>query len=57
MNPNTINLKTLSFSFECERLSRDIDSLNNIEDVKDLAKYFMKLYFYQQETISSLGKL
>jgi hypothetical protein len=57
MNPNTINLKTLSFSFEYEKLSRDIDSLNNIEDVKDLAKYFMKLYFYQQETISSLGKL
>ena len=57
MNPNTINLKTLSFSFEYERLSRDIDNLNNIEDAKDLAKYFMKLYFYQQETISSLGKL
>jgi hypothetical protein len=57
MNPNTINLKTLSFSFEYEKLSRDIDSLNNIDDAKDLAKYFMKLYFYQQETISSLGKL
>lgn len=57
MNPDTIKLHSLNLSFEYERLSRDIDSLDNLSDTKNLAKYFMKLYFCQQEVISNLGKL
>jgi hypothetical protein len=54
---NSTNLKSLSLDFEYEKLSRDIDSLNNIDEVKNLAKQFLLLYLQQQEVISSLGKL
>lgn len=57
MNPQNITLESLNLNFEYEKLSRDIDTLNDINDVKNLAKYFMKLYFYQQETITKIGKL
>jgi hypothetical protein len=57
MNPNDIKLDSLTLNFEYERLSRDIDSLNSIDDVKSLTKYFIRMYFLQQETISKLGKI
>lgn len=57
MNPQNITLESLNLNFEYEKLSRDIDTLNDINDVKNLAKYFMKLYFYPQETITKIGKL
>lgn len=57
MNPNNIKLESLNLNFEYERLSRDIDGLNNIDEVKNLSKYFMKMYFFQQETIAKIGKL
>lgn len=55
MNPETITLDSLSLNFEYERLSREIDSLNNINDVKNLSKYFVKLLFAQKEVLTKLG--
>jgi hypothetical protein len=57
MNPNNIKLDSLNLKFEYEKLSRDIDSVNSIDDVKNLAKYFMKMYLLQQETLSKIGKI
>lgn len=57
MNPSEIKLESLNLTFEFERLSRSIDNLEDINKIKDVAKYFLKLYYLQQETISKIGKV
>ena len=52
MDPNSIKLDNLSKIFEYEKLSREIDSCDDIKFLKNLAKSFIKLYFKQQETLS-----
>lgn len=54
MNPNDIQLESMNKAFEYEKLSRDIDSIDSIEDLRKFSKYFLKLYFKQQEVIASL---
>jgi hypothetical protein len=54
MNPNKIVLEDLNKLFEYEKVVRDIDSIEDIEVVKDLAKSYIKLYLKQQEVISKL---
>lgn len=55
MNPDSISLKNLEKSFEYTKLAKEIDSFDDIETVRDLAKSFVKLYFKQQETLSVIG--
>jgi hypothetical protein len=38
--------------FEYEKLSRDIDSVDDIEVLKNYAKSYIKLYLKQQEVVS-----
>ena len=52
MDPNEIELKNLSKSFEYTKLAAEIDECNDINNLKNLAKSFCKLYFKQQETRS-----
>jgi hypothetical protein len=40
--------------FEYEKLSRDIDSIDDIEILRFLAKSHIKLYLKQQEVVSKL---
>ena len=54
MDPNNIQLTNLNKSFEYERIARDIDSIINIDELKNLAKSFAKLYFKQQEVLLEL---
>lgn len=54
MNPNEIELNTMSKSFEYEKISRDIDSIEDLDTLKDVAKSYLKLYFKQQEVITKL---
>ena len=54
MNPNDIELENLSKIFEYERISREIDSCENIELLRNISKSYVKLYFKQQETLISL---
>ena len=54
MNPNDIKLESISKAFEYEKLSRDIDKLDNIDELKNLAKGFLKLYLELQEGITKL---
>jgi hypothetical protein len=54
MNHTDIKLESMSKSFEFEKLSRDINTLDNIDELKNLSKYFLKLYLKQQEVISAL---
>lgn len=53
MNPNEIELNNISKMFEYEKLSRDIDSINDINTLKNLAKSYIKLYLSQQEVITN----
>lgn len=45
----------MSKLFEYEKLSRDIDSIDDNEILKNYAKAYIKLYLSQQEVISNLG--
>lgn len=52
MNPDNITLNSISKLFEYEKLSRDIDVCQNINDIKDICKSYVKLYMKQQETLT-----
>lgn len=54
MNPDKISLDNITKMFEYEKLSRDIDSIEDIELLRNLAKSHIKLYLSQQEVIASL---
>lgn len=54
MNPDKITLENIGKMFEYEKISREIDSISDIEKIKDIAKSYVKLYFKQQEVISDL---
>lgn len=54
MDPNKIILENFSKMFEYEKLSRDIDSIEDIETLRLFAKSYAKLYLKQQEVILNL---
>jgi hypothetical protein len=55
MNPNEIELENISKQFEYEKIAREIDTCENSDQLKNIAKSYLKLYFKQQEVIFSLG--
>jgi hypothetical protein len=52
MDPDKITLQNISKLFEYEKLARDIDSIDDLETLKNLAKSYIKLYFKQQEVVA-----
>lgn len=54
MDPNDIELSNLSKSFEYVKFSKEIDSIENIDDLRNLVKCYFKLYLKQQEVVSNL---
>jgi hypothetical protein len=54
MDPNSITLEDINKLFEYEKLARDIDSIDDINIVKNFAKSYIKLYLKQQEVVSKL---
>jgi len=52
MNPDDISLEDMNKMFEYEKLSRDIDSVDDVEILKNYAKSYIKLYLKQQEVVS-----
>jgi hypothetical protein len=50
MNPKEIELDTIDKLFEYEKHSRFIDQLN-MDELRDFAKVYCKLYLKQQEVI------
>ena len=54
MDPNSITLDNINKMFEYEKLSRDIDSIDDLETLKNFAKSYIKLYLKQQEVVSKL---
>jgi hypothetical protein len=55
MNPDQINLESISKLFEYEKYSRQIDEIDDLKQLRDFAKCYMKLYLKQQEVVLELG--
>jgi hypothetical protein len=54
MHPDKIILDNVNKLFEYEKLSRDIDSINDIETLRIMSKSYIKLYLKQQEVLSKI---
>jgi len=52
MDPKSIELENLSKIFEYEKLSRELDSCDDLEYLRNISKCYAKLYFKQQETLT-----
>ena len=57
MDPNDIVLEDLSKSFEYQKVCIEIDSIEEIESIRNVAKAYMKLYLKQQEVVKDLLKI
>ncbi len=55
MDPDTIELSNLSKQFAYTKLASQIDSCDDRDELKNIAKSFAKLYYKQQETMSIIG--
>jgi hypothetical protein len=51
MNPDSIELSNLTKSFEYVKFNNQIDTIDDIEDLRNLAKCYFKLYLKQQEVL------
>jgi hypothetical protein len=56
MDPDNITLENLNKNFEYAKISREIDSCDDMEVIKNIAKCYVKLYFKTQETITEMVK-
>ena len=57
MNPEDIKLENLNKSFEYTKIAREIDGVTRVEELRDVAKCYAKLYLKTQETVASLGTM
>ena len=55
MDPDSIELSNLSKQFAYNKLASQIDSCDDREELRNIAKSFAKLYYKQQETMSVIG--
>jgi hypothetical protein len=55
MKPDEIELNNLNKSFEYVKLCKDIDAIDDIEELRNLTKCFFKMYLKQQEVVIDLG--
>lgn len=56
MDHKQIKLEDLSKNFEFTKISMEIDSIDDIDKLKSIAKSYAKLYLRQQEVISFISK-
>lgn len=54
MELNEVSLDTIDKSFEYERQSRIIDTLD-VNELKRISKLYLKLYLKQQEVLSAIN--
>jgi hypothetical protein len=53
MDPDKIELENLSKNFEYFKYSSEIDKIDNVEDLRNIAKSYYKLYLKQQEVLAN----
>lgn len=51
MSPDDIQLRNINKLFEYEKVSRDIDLVDDLDTLKNFAKSYAKLYIKQQEVL------
>lgn len=56
MDQNDIQLEKLTKQFEYQKLANEIDACDSIDDIKRIAKAYIKLYFKQQEVLVAISK-
>ena len=56
MDPSDITLEKPSKMFEYEKISREIDSVDDIDLIKKMCKCYVKLHMKQQETLINILK-
>lgn len=54
MNPADIKLESTSKLFEYEKISREIDGMEDLDSLKNMLRCYVKLHMKQQETFVSL---
>lgn len=54
MNPDQIELNNINKLFEYEKISRDIDTIDDVNILRNFAKSHAKLYLKQQEVLIDL---
>lgn len=54
MDPDKIELENLSKSFEYFKAASEIDSMTDLDEIKNIAKCYFKLYLKQQEVVAQL---
>ena len=57
MDPDKIQLENLSESVEYYKFTSEIDNIDDVESLKNIAKSYYKLYLKQQEVLSSLSSI
>jgi hypothetical protein len=55
MNPDDIRLEGTSKLFLYEKLSREMESITNLSQLRQMARCFLKLYLKQQEVLAAIG--
>jgi len=55
MEPEQIQLSSVGKQFEYEKLSREIDEIQDIETLRNFLKSYIKLFLKHKETIVSVG--
>ena len=55
MDPSSITLSTPSKSFAYEQQAREIEKCSDLEELRNICKCYVKLYYKQQETLKGLG--
>ena len=53
MDPSEIQLESTAKMFEYEKLSREIENCDNIDELKQMARAFIKLYLKHQEVAAN----
>ena len=57
MDPSDISLESTSRLFEYEKLSREIENCDNMDELKQMARAFIKLYLKHQEVSAQMLRM
>mgnify|MGYP003343140882 CR=1 FL=1 len=57
MDHENLKLQSVNKMFEFERISREIDSCDDVNKLKDISKCYVKLYFALEEMMQSMNLL
>jgi hypothetical protein len=55
MKSSDIVLESTAKLFEFEKISREIDSIDDVEVLRELVKCYSKMYMRQQEVVAKIG--